>query len=177
MITYPVENNKRFALYDNIQNQVIKTDLPWPRLDGMPVHNLAKHLIYLEQTKQPLPVFDNTYYSLSKTKVVDTQNEEYRTEWIIEKRQIEDISETIKEVESEKLDTLINSRDREKLFLICLSILHKITKGIKLNEGEETLLSNTMTLVQKIQSNDLTLQTKLTAVNNGEEPDIKSDWQ
>ena len=58
-ISYPVEPNSRWAIYDTDTATVIRTNARWPRADGMEIVGKADNLVPLLEVREEQPVFDS----------------------------------------------------------------------------------------------------------------------
>lgn len=82
MITYPVPENSRWAIYDTAQDAVVARNKPWPRADGMAIAGAPQTVVPLLHVATAQPSYDAATHKLQATaEVVDVVANTLTTNW------------------------------------------------------------------------------------------------
>jgi len=71
MITYPVSEDSRWSIWSISGNAIVAKNKRWPRADGQAVTGADADLVYLLETKDARPAFDQWTEKLEPTETVD----------------------------------------------------------------------------------------------------------
>jgi len=110
-ITYPVNPNSRWSIYDTSLSEVIHRNKKWAVGDGGPIVGLQENLVMLLQVSEDRPTYDSSTQKLVKNEVIDTNANTITTSW------------TTTSLTQEEIDALVPDH-------------FEITGGIKLAVGE-----------------------------------------
>jgi hypothetical protein len=71
-ITYPVQSNTRWSVYDTFSSSIVVRNRPWPVGDGGPIQGLNPGLVMLLQVSDTQPTYDSRTQKVEKTETIDT---------------------------------------------------------------------------------------------------------
>ena len=71
MITYPVSEESRWSIWSVTGNAIVAKNKRWPRADGQAVTGADPDLVYLLESKDARPAFDQWTQKLEPTETVD----------------------------------------------------------------------------------------------------------
>lgn len=82
-ISYPVDSNSKWSVYDLNTLSVIASNKNWPRGDGGEIQGLVPSAVYLLEVKDQRPTYDSDTHRLEKTETVDVASNTITIGWDI----------------------------------------------------------------------------------------------
>jgi hypothetical protein len=161
----------------------------YPREDMQPIEDLDPDFEWLI-TNIPFsePVYDPRIY-IMVTNLPDLNYfedfqehplysglKEYRITYSPERRDIEDIISSIKNVEKEANGTIWEKGDSDKIILMLTSVL-KIASGLQLNQFEQQQINDLSDITVKLLKNQDNRNLLINQLNSNQIPNIDLGWE
>ena len=177
MITYPVQEGSKWAVYRLSTGQIISRYNDWPRSDGMEIEGADPDYVMLMHVDSTMPSYDSRIYTLQGTEVVDVDGNELRKTWDAVKRPTEEQKVAAENVEQQQLSKFIRlEREAIETRLMVTAILNYID-GLVMPPKVQAMANEYMALGVKIWKNRDRLKEIITAIENNEEPDLDAGWE
>lgn len=177
MITYPVPEGSKWAVYQFSTGQIISRYNNWPRSDGMEIQGQDPDYVMLMHVDSTPPDYDSRLYSLQGTETVDVDGNELRKTWQAIKRPVEEQKVAAENVEQQQLSKFVRlEREAIETRLMVTAILNYID-GLVMPPKVQAMADAYMALGVKIWKNRDRLNEILTAIENNQEPDLDAGWE
>ena len=142
-ISYPVSEDSRWSIWSISSNAIVAKNKRWPRADGQAVTGADADLVYLLESKNGRPAYDQWTQKLEPTETVDVNANTVTYGW-----QIVDLDQS-------EQDALIPPH-------------YTTTSGIKLktDEASQNAFANLLTLLNQAGTPDADMVTVKDATRN-----------
>ena len=157
----------------------------YPREDMLPIEGLDPDLEWLIKYEPFVrPDYDSRIFILRQVEEVTTDPHpvytdlnQYKITFETEKRPNEDIQIEIQNAEQEANQGVVPPTRQLKLLALGVGVLFRALDGLELTAKETAIKNEIVDKAVKLWKNDNNLQNKITALAQGEEPNIDEGWE
>ena len=178
MITYPVDvANTKWAVWQISTSQLIGRNQTWPVGNGDPIPGLDPDYVYLLEQEDARPDFDPRIFRLEGNDTIDVAGNTITRQWQTFKRITEEITNAAENVEAEQMARHIRlEKEAIETRLVVSAILNHIA-GQSMPPRVQSFALDYRNRGVKIWKNRTRLQTILTEIDAGQEPDLDAGWE
>jgi hypothetical protein len=180
-ITYPrpTGENDYYKLYKVSTDKILEHRIRYPRVDGGEIQGGDPDLVYLHIiTGSRVPDYDSRLFREIGTPVIDLDNGTHTTTFTLEQRSVEEISESIENMEASFNAQIIENNKRDKYLLLGVGLcLHQLD-GQSLNDRQNALRTLILDRAVKMWKNDNVADQLKALVQGGNQPDLDgAPWE
>lgn len=177
MITYPVPEGSKWAVYRVSTGQIISRNNNWPRADGMEIEGQDPDYVMLLQIDAAIPDYDSRIYSLSGVEVVDVEGNQLRKTWNAVKRPTEEQIVAAENVEAEQLGRQIDLVREAMTTRLMVAALLNYTDGLTMPAKVQEMANEYKAVGIKLWKNRDRLNQIIAQIQANQEPDLDYGWE
>lgn len=156
----------------------------YPNDDGSPIVGLDPDLEWLAKyIPYVAPDYDPRIFVLQQTEAITiephplyTNLKQYKITYATNRRTDAEIILHIENAETEANETLLNYKERTKIFVLAVGVLIRRLDNLATSPKEKAILDKMTGIATNVWKNDTELKAKLTQVADGLEPNIDALW-
>lgn len=179
MITYPVDVvGTRWAIYQVSTQTIIGRNKVWPVADGSEIPDLDPDFVYLLHVNDTPPDYDSRLYLLDGQEGVDVDANVLHLSWTPVARPIEERVDAAENEESNQLARHIRiHRELIETRLMVGALLFYVLDGQQLPPAALNMADTYKAKALKLWQNRNYLINIITALENGEDPNMDDGWE
>ena len=177
MITYPVSESSRWAVYQVSTSSVIARRKKWPVLGGGEIVSLDPDFVMLEEKADARPEVDSRIWRLEGTDVIDVAGNSITRQWETIKRVPEEIKTAAENVEAEQLGLHINLQREAMETRLMVTALLNFVEGLTMPPKIQAKADQYKDTGVRLWKNRDRLKAIHDQIDLDQEPDLDSGWE
>ena len=177
MITFPVSEGSRWAVYQVSTSSVIARRKKWPVLGGGEIVSLDPDFVMLEEKADARPEVDSRIWRLEGSDVIDVAGNSITRTWETIKRGPDEIKSAAENVEAEQLGLHINLQREAMETRLMVSAILQFIDGLQMPAKVQSRADAYKAKGITLWKNRDRLKAILDQIDAGQEPDMDSGWE
>jgi hypothetical protein len=146
-------------------------------VDDSPIIGDDGTVKYLAIDEQTVGDFDGEFYRSVTTEGPNQDGTAWEIVQSVEKRTPEEIKLAAQNREAFERSKKVPQQELSRLTVICLAAVLRQAKNLTLTEDEQAALDKLVVIAGAVTKDQANLQTKLDAIDAGQEPDLSAGWE